>query len=101
MSITLSVFIPVVTALIEVVKKAFKEIPNDFLPLLSIAFGILVAFLTEGQVIFGIEIEEMTIPVTILAGAILGLSASGFFSGIKSATYVAKEISDKIKKINK
>ena len=97
---TTSVFIPVITALVEVVKRTFK-LNTRFLPLLSIVFGILIAILVEGQVIFGLEIEAMTIPVTVFMGGVLGLTASGLYSGFSSLNYVAKTISDKIKKTNK
>jgi len=97
---TTTIFIPVITALVEAVKRTFK-LDARFLPILSVVFGILIAFLVQGQTIFGLEIEAMTIQVTIFAGVILGLTASGLYSGFSSLTYVAKTISNKIKKTGK
>ena len=97
---TTTIFIPVITALVEVVKRALK-LNSRFLPILSIVFGILIAFLVQGQTIFGLEIETMTIPITIFAGLILGLTASGLYSGFSSLSYVAETINNKIKKNNR
>lgn len=95
MSITLSVFIPVITALVEVIKKACN-LNSKYIPLVSIVFGIIVSFLANGQNILGIEVEQTAIPITILVGIMIGLMSCGLYSGIISVTYVAKQISDKI-----
>jgi len=94
---TISIFIPVITALVEAVKRAFN-LDARFLPMLSMIFGIIVAFLVQGQVVFGNTIEAMNIPVAIFMGIVLGLASSGLYSGFNSLAYAAKTIKKKIKK---
>jgi len=64
--------IAVVIGLVEV----FKQIglTNRFAPLASVILGIVAAFLTPTE----------TIGLTIFHGIVLGLSASGLYSGSKA-----------------
>ena len=87
---TAAFFISLITALSQVVKKAFK-INNRYIPLVSVILGIGAAFL--GQNGF-----EMTIRETVLFGIFMGLSSCGLFSSLKSISYVTKKISDKLRK---
>lgn len=63
--------IPVVIGLTQVVKKV--GLSNRYAPLASLVFGLLGAFLLGG------EATEV-----ILAGVIVGLSASGLYAGTKA-----------------
>jgi hypothetical protein len=64
--------VPVVVALTQIVKT--WVIDNRWVPLVSIAFGILGAFI----------VPETSIALTVLQGVLIGLSASGLFSGGKT-----------------
>jgi len=67
-SIQFALLIPVVTGLVEIVKGA--KVPNRFLPIVSIFFGLLLTFLLND--------------FNILQGVIVGLSASGLYKGTKT-----------------
>ncbi len=64
--------IPVVIGLVSTLKMAFMT--DKYAPLASIALGIGGAFVFPAA----------TIPLTILAGIVIGLSASGLYSGTKA-----------------
>lgn len=85
-------FIAIITGLIQVIKMGFKLEDNRYVPLFSVVMGIGLAFL--GQNGF-----DMTVKETVLFGLMLGLSAAGLFSGLKSAIYVTKQVIGKIKKV--
>lgn len=63
--------IPVVTGVVQVCRTA--GLPSKLAPLASLAFGVLavVALLAE------------PLPQEILQGIVVGLAASGFYSGVK------------------
>ena len=66
--------VPVVLGLTEVLKRAFK-IKSDFVPLLSVAFGLLGAFAAVPSLMLWREI--------VLGGVIIGLMASGLYDNLK------------------
>lgn len=67
-----AILVPVVIGIIEVVKLA--GLPSRFAPLLSLVLGVLGAtYLVGGD-----------LAVTVLQGLIVGLSASGLYSGTKA-----------------
>lgn len=70
--------IPVILALIQVLKMT-RLIPDRYAPIASIGLGILVAFLIPGP-------ELITLGSKILTGILLGLSASGLYSGVKTTS---------------
>lgn len=64
--------IPVVIGLVSALKISFMA--DRYAPLASIVLGILGAFVFPAA----------TVPLTILAGLVIGLSASGLYSGTKA-----------------
>lgn len=78
----LSVSIAVVVGVVEIFKQI--TILAKFAPLLSLIFGIAVAFV----------FPEATVALTVFNGVIIGLSAAGLYSGTKKVieekAYVAK-----------
>lgn len=76
--------IPVITVLVNLIKKI--GISNRILPAISIVIGIIfgVIFYGEGDLKKG-----------ILAGLVMGMSASGLYSNGRSVLYGAERISRK------
>jgi len=70
MEITL--IVAIVTGLTEVIKRI--GLPSKFAPIMSISFGLALAFLNR---------QGLPIDVVITTGIIAGLSASGLYSGVK------------------
>lgn len=76
--------IPIITILVDVIKKA--GLPKKFAPLTSLILGV----------IFGLVFENNgDIRNAIITGLIMGMSASGLYSGGKEASKVAKEMQRK------
>ena len=69
-SLANAALVPVVLALTQIIKKL--GVPSKWAPVVSIALGLVVVWLTNGQ------------NPAILAGLLVGLSASGLWSGSKS-----------------
>lgn len=67
-----TILIAVVVGLTEAIKQV--GLPSKYSPLMSIGFGIAFSFLTGGD----------SIQMMIFTGFIVGLSASGLFSGTKA-----------------
>ena len=63
--------VPLVLALTELVKRL--GLPVQYAPLLSVAFGIAI-----------IAIAQDFTPTALTTGLVVGLSASGLWSGVKS-----------------
>ena len=76
--------IPVITMLIEVIKKA--GLPNRFAPLVSIIIGIGFGFIVE---------NNGDIKNAIITGVIMGMSASGLYSTGKEASKGLNDIKNK------
>ncbi len=68
----LIIAVPIIIALAEALKRAFK-IERRFIPILSIVLGVLL---------FGIFTSIET--QSLLEGLISGLTASGLYSGVKT-----------------
>lgn len=64
--------IPVIVALVTVAKAT--GLPTRIASLTSLVLGLALSFL----------IPAATLPLTILAGLVIGLTASGAYSGVKS-----------------
>ncbi|KIL47955.1 holin [Jeotgalibacillus campisalis] len=72
-----SLLSPVILGLIEVVKRLVR-IPKKYIPLLSLAVGVLIGFLAA-------PLADLDLPLRLWAGGIAGLSATGLFEmGSKS-----------------
>lgn len=65
--------LPIIISLLEVIK--LYKVPTKFIPLISLAIGILIAlfFIAPGEY-----------PKAILIGIQLGLAAVGLHSGVKN-----------------
>lgn len=74
MELTELTAIPVIVALVEMTKK-LAFIPEKFYPLISLALGIIVAFLLPGV---------WDVKASIIKGVLFGLGASGLYSGTKA-----------------
>jgi Na+/H+ antiporter NhaC len=66
--------VPIIIALVQVIKMTMPKLDNRFAPILSIAMGVLVAFLLKH--------DTANLTNVILEGVLYGLSASGLYSGI-------------------
>lgn len=71
-------FSPIILALVPVVigltSLAKMYMPSKYAPIVSLALGVAGAFLFPAS----------TIAVTILSGVVVGLTASGLYSGTKA-----------------
>jgi len=69
--------VPIILALVQAIKMI--GLPNKFAPLVSIAVGILIAFL----------FREATndFSYIVFSGILYGLSASGLYSGVKTTAH--------------
>lgn len=73
--------IPVVLALVELVKRTFPDLPVRFYPVVSLLFAILI---NVGAAIY----QHEDLGVSIIAGLVVGLSASGLYAGGRTLTGV-------------
>jgi high-affinity Fe2+/Pb2+ permease len=76
--------IPIITVLVDVLKKA--GLPAKFAPLTSFIIGIVfgIVFQNNGDIKNG-----------IITGLIMGMSASGLYSGGKEVSRAAREMKNK------
>lgn len=63
--------VPLITALVEVVKRAGT--PHNFLPLVAIGFGVAYSVFSNTALTFDV----------VIFGVTVGLSAVGLFEGVK------------------
>ena len=78
--------VAVIIGIIELFKQ-LKVIPDKFLPLVSLALGIIFAIIWSG----------LPFPDSLLQGLVIGLSACGLYSGTKNVTQGVKEVKTKSK----
>jgi len=90
MIITIPILITLTSLVTEALKKGLK-FEKRYIPLVSIAIGIILIFLSKSRFNFGID--EL-----IIYGIMIGLASCGLFSGIKSIGYIAKKVGSKLKK---
>lgn len=72
-----SFLIPIITALIQVIKKSLNDIPKKHLPALSVLLGIILGMLS-------FSFTDLETVLRIWAGAFAGLSAVGLFEIVKN-----------------
>jgi hypothetical protein len=72
MELTELTAIPVIVALVQLFKPL--NISEKFYPFISLALGIVIAFLIP---------EPWDVKASIVKGILFGLSASGLYSGVK------------------
>lgn len=70
------VAVPIIVALCQAVKMT-GFINNKFMPLISIAIGIIITFISDH------ELGNMS--GSLMTGVMYGLMASGLYSGLKSS----------------
>lgn len=70
-----TVLAPIITALVEMVKKAVN-IPVNFLPVLSLLIGLIIGFAAE-------PFTDLDIVLRLWAGGLAGLSGVGLFEVMK------------------
>lgn len=75
--------IPLIAGLTQIFKRA--GLPAQYSPFVAIFFGILIAFFYL----------DVTVKEAILVGVMLGLSASGFYSGTKNLVEMNGKKNDK------
>ena len=80
--------IPIVVGLVQVCK--VSGLPSRWAPLCSLVFGVGLAFLVQAMVV------PVTLGMTILAGLIVGLSASGLYSQAKATFMPPPESTDTV-----
>jgi hypothetical protein len=66
-----TILVPIVTALVELVKRTVK-MPRNFVPLLAFVLGFVVAALAY-------PFTDLAIDLRLWAGAFAGLAATGLF----------------------
>lgn len=76
--------IPIITILVDVIKKA--GLPTKFAPLASIILGVMAGLIFE---------NNGDIKNGIITGLIMGMSASGLYSGGKEASKGIMEMRNK------
>lgn len=76
------IVVPLIIGIVEVVKKA--GLPNKYSPLVSLALGVF----------FGFVFLE-TFQESLFIGVIIGLAATGLYSGSKNLNELYKGITDK------
>lgn len=72
-----SFLVPIITALIQVIKKSLNDIPKKHLPALSVLLGIILGMLS-------FSFTDLETVLRIWAGAFAGLSAVGLFEIVKN-----------------
>ncbi|WP_062105486.1 hypothetical protein [Bacillus niameyensis] len=75
--------IPLILALVELFKRA--GVANRYLPFIAVGLGMIIGV---------VYITNFEIRQGILVGTILGLSASGLYSGTKNTIEKKEEIED-------
>ena len=77
-----SVITPIITALIEVVKRAVK-LPDNFIPAISLVVGLMVGYAGE-------PFTELAIDLRLWAGGLSGLASVGLFEVVKQREGTSK-----------
>jgi hypothetical protein len=79
--------VPIIVAIVQLFKMVGDNgFMKKYAPFISLAAGILMAFL--------MNIDTMPIHEVILSGILYGLSASGLYSGTKATSHAIKGIDD-------
>lgn len=83
MNMATAVVIPVIVAIVQAIKMTGWKRADKFAPLLSIAVGVVIAFLAHHN--------SPDLSSTLLDGVLYGLGASGLYSGVKATTSEIRE----------
>ncbi|SET02770.1 Bacteriophage A118-like holin, Hol118 [Salinibacillus kushneri] len=77
-----TILAPVITALVELVKKT-QKIPKKYIPFISFLIGILIG-------IVGYPFTDLGLTMRIWSGGLAGLASTGLFELVKKKNKVAK-----------
>lgn len=78
-----SMLVPIIAALVEMVKKAFN-IKVNFIPVIALLTGLLTGFIA-------VPISELDTVMRLWAGGLAGLASVGLFEVIKQREGQTKE----------
>lgn len=78
-----SVLVPVIAALVEVIKKAVSA-PINLIPLIALVIGLIVGAAAS-------PLNSLDLPMRLWAGALAGLASTGLFELIKQRDGYSKE----------
>lgn len=73
--IYMSIIAPILTALVQALKKAFK-LPKNYIPLITAGLGLLIGLIP-------FPFMELTITMTAWGGFIAGLGGTGLFEALR------------------
>ena len=87
--VELAAAVPIIMALVQMIRTAFPDIPNRILPLISLAMAGIFAAIAVATNLGGAEgSSPLEIVITTL---MTGLSASGLYSGSKALKTASPE----------
>lgn len=78
-----AILTPIITALVEMIKKA-TNIPINFIPVLALLVGLLIGFAAQ-------PFTELDYVNRLWAGGLAGLAATGLFELVKQREGQTKE----------
>lgn len=85
------VVVPIVIAIVQAIKLT-GWVKDHFVPLVSIAVGVLIAFVGN--------INTLDLSTILLSGAVYGLMSSGLYSGVKTTMVAHARMKAERKKVN-
>ena len=74
--------VPLILALVQLVKMVLPERAAKFSPIFALGFGLLASFLFNN--------DKMDWDQIIMAGIVYGLSSSGLYSGTKATAHAMR-----------
>ncbi|MBR2245628.1 holin [Oceanobacillus profundus] len=74
--LTATILIPILAALVEVLKKAVK-LPKNLLPLISVVLGLILGVVSY-------KFTDLDLVLRLWAGAFAGLAGTGLFEALKT-----------------
>ena len=74
--LTATILIPILAALVEVLKKAVK-LPKNLLPLISVVLGLILGVVSY-------KFTDLDLVLRLWAGAFAGLTGTGLFEALKT-----------------
>ena len=78
-----TILVPIITGLVQLLKKTFN-LPKNFIPLISLAVGIAVGYLS-------FPFSDFELAIRVWAGGLAGLGAVGLFEIPNQRTGTTKE----------
>jgi hypothetical protein len=81
--------VPIIIFVVQAIKKV--GMPTDAAPFLSLALGIGFVYLIGTG-----EANQPSLPTVLVQGALVGMAASGAYSGVKAATKKETDIETRV-----